>query len=112
MEEANEKAVLNPEKPYRIPGDRAFAPGNPGRPKGAKNHATRVREQLLACMSRRAIKRFKHRLNGNSGSREFEKAVDQVISLIGPSKPLVEIDNSKHTHFTVVLESDAKQPAA
>ena len=86
-----------------------FKAGNPGRPKGAKNHSTRVREALLACVGRQALRRFKQRLNKSSNPKEYEKALDQVITLLGPSRPLVEVDNSKHTHFTVVLDG---QPAA
>ena len=98
------------EKVRRIPAH-AFKPGNPGRPKGVKNHSTRVREALLAAVGRSAVRRFKHRLNGASDPKQFEKAMDQVISLLGPSKPLVAIDQSKHTHFTLILEDDGSNPS-
>lgn len=82
-----------------------FKPGNPGRLKGVKNHSTRLREALLSQVGRQGIRRFKQRLNGSSSPREFEKAFDQLIALLGPAKPLAVIDNSTHTHFTVVLDA-------
>jgi hypothetical protein len=88
-----------------------FKPGNPGRLKGVKNNSTRLREALLSSVGRQALRRFKNRLNGKSSAREFEKAVDQVISLLGPSKPLVSVDASTHTHFTVVLDGQQPNPA-
>lgn len=86
-----------------------FKPGNPGKLKGTKHHSTRVREALLSQVGRQAIARFKQRLNKSRNPKEFEKALDQVIALLGPSKPLVAIDQSQHTHFTVVL--DGTEPA-
>lgn len=111
-EQVNTPAVQNGEKRYNLAGtDGKFLRGNPGRPKGAKNQATRIREQILACMGRKAFKRLKQRLNGCSSPRDFEKALDQVIAVLGPGKPLVAIDQSKHTHFTVILDgSDAGSP--
>lgn len=91
-----------------------FAPGyvqNPaGRGKGVKNHSTRVREALLAQVGRGALRRFGNRLNKGSSRRDFSKAMDHVIALLGPSKPLIDIDNSKHTHMTVILDG-TKEPA-
>lgn len=81
-----------------------FKKGQGGRPRGVKNHSTRIREALLSQVGRQAIRRFKQRLNGASGAREFDKALDQVIALAGPGKPLAVIDQSQHTHFTVVVD--------
>ena len=94
--------VRNPHWPPR-----PFSKGNPGRPKGSLNHSTRVRQQLLSCVGRDSLRLWKRQLRD---PKKFVKAMDQVIALLGPSKPLVEIDNSQHTHFTVVLDGTTQPP--
>ena len=96
--------------PYAQRGRLGFLKDNPGRPKGSKNHSTRVREMLVATANRDTARIFRQHLRRPRNPSEFVKALDQLICLLGPAKPLVEIDNSKHTHFTVVL--DGQQPTA
>lgn len=80
--------------------------GNPaGRPKGAKNRHNAIREMLVGCANRDTMRIFKRRLQRPEDRATFTKAMDQLIALIGPAKPLVEIDQSHHTHLTVVVDA-------
>ena len=98
--------ALSVEKRFNLPGRKGFVKGNPGKQHGQINHSTRVRNQLLACVGRDSLRLWKRALRD---PKKFVKAMDQVIALLGPGKPLV-LDQSQHTHFTVVVDGNEPRP--
>jgi hypothetical protein len=89
---------------YNLPGTNGrLLAGNPGRPRGSKNKSTLVREWLASSVNRDTVRIFRQHLRRPSSKSEFNKAMDQLIAILGPSKPF-SVDQSKHTHFTVVVD--------
>ena len=81
-----------------------FKKGNPGRPKGAKNKFTSIKDLLLETFGKNEDK-ARVLLNKMFDNKHDFKWLMQLISSFEP-KNGVHIDNSQHQHFTLEILSD------